>query len=125
MAYGAGYVAATRARAAEIVDPRPFAAPEIAAVYAKYPHIGKVLPAVGYGAAQLADLASTIERADADVVVAATPIDLEARVRTGKRVVRARYELEDVDGGLSGVVESFLEGIARGGAPASQPGAEA
>ena len=110
MAYGAGYVGATRAGAREIVDPRPFAAGAIAQVYRDYPHIGHVLPAVGYGASQRAALADTINRSDADVVVAATPIDLAALLPLHKPVVRARYELADIEEpGLAGYVAAFLE----------------
>jgi len=110
MPYGAGYVAATRARAAEIVDPRPFATPAIAAVFSKYPHIGPVLPAVGYSDAQLEALARTIDAADADVVVSATPADLTKLVHLAKPVVRARYELAEVDEpGLGALVDAFLD----------------
>jgi predicted GTPase len=116
MAYGAGTVAATRARAAEIVDPRAFAVPEIASIYADYPHIGHVLPAVGYGADQLEALRATIERADVDVVVAATPIDLTAVIEVGKPVVRARYDFADIDEpGLETLVAQFLARAGLGG----------
>ncbi|MCL4822350.1 MAG: cyclic 2,3-diphosphoglycerate synthase [Vicinamibacteria bacterium] len=95
MSYGAGYVAAVQAGAAHIVDPRSYAAPEIAAVYAKYPHIGRILPCVGYDDAQLAALGETLRRAECDVVVSASPIDLAARVDAGKPIVRARYDYAD------------------------------
>ena len=110
MAYGAGYVAATRAHAARIVDPRPFAAPGIAAAFAQYPHIGPVLPALGYNAAQLAALQATINATPADVVVAATPIDLAALIEVNKPVVRARYEFaESGRPGLAEEIEKFLQ----------------
>jgi predicted GTPase len=109
MAYGAGWIAATRAGAREIVDPRPAAAPAIAAVYAAYPHIGPVLPAVGYGAEQLEALRETIARAAPEVVVAATPIDLAAAVEIEAPVVRARYELAETgEPGLRGRLDGFL-----------------
>lgn len=116
MAYGAGYVAATRAQAAQVVDPRPFAAPAIAAVYAQYPHIGPVLPAVGYSAAQLADLQQTINQATAEVVVAATPVDLNALLALNKPVVRARYEFAEGDDrpGLADQVQAFLDRLGQG-----------
>jgi predicted GTPase len=95
MPYGAGYVAATNAGAAEIVDPRPAAAPEIAGVFSQYPHIRKVLPALGYGDVQLSGLQRTINDASADVVVAATPIDLAALLQVDKPIIRARYEYAD------------------------------
>ncbi len=76
MAYGAGVVAAQNFGAREIVDPRPYAVRSIAATYQKYPTTGSVLPAMGYGGDQIADLEETINRADVDMVIIATPIDL-------------------------------------------------
>jgi predicted GTPase len=111
MSYGAGFVAATEAGAGEILDPRRFAAPELAAVYSAYPHIGRVLPAVGYGPEQVAALAETIDRSTAEVVVAATPIDLAAVVKVDKPVVRARYDFAETGSpSLTEVVEAFLLG---------------
>ncbi|MBW2280357.1 MAG: GTPase [Deltaproteobacteria bacterium] len=109
MPYGAGWVAATRAPAASLVDPREFAVPEIAAVYEAYPHIGHVLPAVGYGAEQLEALRQTIDRSDADVVVSGTPMDLAGLVPLRLPVVRARYSFEEVgEPKLSRCVDEFL-----------------
>lgn len=109
MAYGAGYVAAIAAGAASIVDPRLSAAPEIRAVFRAYPHIGPVLPAVGYGPAQLAALAATINASTAEVVVSATPMDLARLVQIDKTVIRARYQYaEDGSPGLSSFVDAFL-----------------
>ncbi len=109
MPYGAGYVAATTNGAAVIVDPRSAAAPPIDAVFARYPHIGRVLPAVGYDAAQLAGLRESINRAAADVVVSATPIDLAALIAIDKPVIRARYEFADAgEPTLASVVDAFL-----------------
>ncbi len=110
MPYGAGHAGATRAQAREIVNPRPYAAPRIAAVYAANPHLGAVLPAMGYTPPQLADLAQTINDTPADVVVSATPIDLVALVSVNKPVVRARYEFAEVeDPGLTGIVDHYLQ----------------
>jgi len=110
MPYGAGFVAATQAQAAEIIDPRSFAVDQIAEVYGKYRHIGSVLPAVGYHHSQLQALAETINAADADVVVSATPCDLAALIEFNKPVVRARYEFAEVGKpGLGGLIESFLQ----------------
>jgi len=109
MAYGAGYVAATEAHAAEIIDPREAAVGEIAAVYEMYPHIGRVLPAVGYHSAQLAALARTINRADADLVVSGTPCDLGDLIEIDKPIVRARYEYAEVEKpGLGESIDAFL-----------------
>jgi predicted GTPase len=114
MAYGAGWVAAANA-GAEIVDPKPFAAPEIAAALRAFPHIGAVLPALGYGEAQLRALEATIERADADVVVAATPIDLARILRTSKKIVRARYAFAEAgEPTLGSFIDSFVERAAPG-----------
>jgi predicted GTPase len=96
MASGAGTVAARRAGAAELIDPRPFAVRSIAETYASYPHIGPVLPAVGYSEQQRADLAETIRASGCDVVVAGTPIDFARVVDTHCPVRRATYELREV-----------------------------
>jgi len=109
MSYGAGYVAATQAQAAEIVDPRVAAHNEIAPIYAQYPHIGSVLPALGYHPAQLEALRATINSVDADVVVAATPCDIGALIDINKPVVRARYEFAEAgEPGLGSLIENFL-----------------
>jgi predicted GTPase len=109
MAYGAGYIAA-RTIAARIVDPRATAPPSIAEIYRHYPHIGPVLPAVGYSAAEIAGLATTIAATPADVVVSATPIDLARIVRIDKPVIRARYEFADAGiPTLAAALDRFLE----------------
>jgi predicted GTPase len=109
MSYGAGYVAATEAQAAEIVDPRGSAVEAIRAVYEQYPHIGAVLPAVGYQPAQLAALQATINASDAELVVSATPCDLGALIGIDKPIVRARYEFaESGTQGLGDLIEAFL-----------------
>jgi predicted GTPase len=111
MPYGAGHVAALSAGAGEIIDPRAFAPPEIAAVFAQYPHIQRVLPAMGYSEGQLEALRETIRRADAEVVVAGTPIDLSALLDLDRPVVRARYQFEEADRpGLGDRVDAFLAG---------------
>lgn len=96
MAYGAGVVAASTFGAAEIIDPRPYAVGSIAATYEKYPTTGSVLPAMGYGAAQIADLEETINRTPADMVIVATPIDLAKIVDIEKPSQRVRYELQEI-----------------------------
>jgi predicted GTPase len=110
MPYGAGYVAAIRHGAREIVDPRPHAAPGIASVYQRYPHIGRVLPALGYSSDQIEDLRATIERCDPEIVVSGTPLDLASLVDATAPVVRARYELAEGEGTeLAGLLDSFIE----------------
>ncbi|MCX6078769.1 MAG: cyclic 2,3-diphosphoglycerate synthase [Chloroflexi bacterium] len=96
MAYGAGYVAARRFGAAEIVDPRPFAVRSIAATYVKYPRTGPILPAMGYGEAQTRDLEATINASDVDLVIIGTPIDLTRIIKINKPYQRVRYELQEI-----------------------------
>ncbi len=109
MPYGAGYVAATQAQAGTIVDPRAFAVPEIAAVYTQYPHIGRVIPAMGYSAAQLEGLRQTLNQADVDAIVSGTPIDLAALIDVNKPILWARYDFAEVETpGLADRVEQFL-----------------
>ena len=110
MPYGAGFIAARAAGAAEIVDPRAAARGRIAEVFADYPHIGRVVPAMGYSERELADLQATIDGAGVEVVVAGTPCDLGRLLRTRTPIVRARYEFEDVDAPrLSDIVMEFLK----------------
>lgn len=109
MATGAGHAAARAAGVAEIVDPRAAATPTIAAVFAAYPHLGPVLPAMGYDEAQRAALAGTMARAAAEVIVAGTPADIAGLAPPGTRVVRALYTYEEMESpGLAGVLEGFL-----------------
>ncbi len=109
MKIGAGVVASEQCHAAEIIDPRPFAVGEIKDTYAKYPQTGKILPAMGYGEAQMRDLAETINRADCDVVVVGTPIDLARVIRIEKPNVRVTYELhEDANRPLMAAIDAML-----------------
>jgi len=96
MAYGAGWVAARRFGAAEIVDPRPFAVGSIAATYQKYTTTGPILPAMGYGEEQMRDLEQTINNSDVDLVISATPIDLNRVIKIRKPMQRVRYELQEI-----------------------------
>jgi predicted GTPase len=89
-------VAARRFGAAEIVDPRPFAVRSIKATYEKYPSTGAILPAMGYGDAQTCDLEETINNANVDMVIIATPIDLTRIVNIDKPSQRVRYELQEI-----------------------------
>lgn len=96
MAYGAGFVAARRFGAAEIVDPRPYSVGSIIDTYRKYPDTGKILPAMGYGDAMVHDLEKTIENADVDLVIIGTPIDLNRIMTINKPTQRIRYELQEI-----------------------------
>ncbi len=100
MTYGAGVVAARRFGAAEMVDPRPYATGELAATLAKYPDLERLLPAMGYGDKQVHELEAALEAIPADVVLAATPIDITRVLSVSKPVIRVRYELEPVSGSL-------------------------
>ncbi len=95
MPYGAAFVAAQRADAAEIVDPRPFAVGSIRATYESYPHLERVLPAMGYGERQRSELEQTINAADCDLVLIGTPIDLGRLLKLDRPAVRVRYGLDD------------------------------
>ena len=96
MPFGAATVAAQNSGAAALVDPRPFAVGSIADTFARYPHVGAALPAMGYSEAQLAELAATIERTPCDVVVTGTPIDLRRLVATSHPIRHVRYELREI-----------------------------
>lgn len=96
MSYGAGWVAAIRFGAAEIVDPRPYAVGSILETYRKYPNTGKILPAMGYGAEMRRELEYTINNAPVDLVLIATPIDLARILKINKPNQRVRYELQEI-----------------------------
>jgi predicted GTPase len=96
MEYGAGVMAAYKYGAAELVDPREYAVGTIAETYEKYPEIGILLPAMGYGEQQMKDLEATINIVEADMVIIATPIDLGRIVNFKKNTVRVTYELEEI-----------------------------
>jgi len=96
MKYGAGVVAAQKYGAAEIVDPRPFLVGKLKETFATYPGIGNILPAMGYGATQIADLQATIAKADVDVVIIATPIDLRRIVKIKQKCARVGYDLQEI-----------------------------
>jgi len=95
MKFGAGMIAAQKAGAKEIIDPRPYAVGTIKGTFDKYSHLEKVLPAMGYGNHQVKDLENTINAADCDVVVSGTPIDLKRVLKdVRKPIVRVRYDLQ-------------------------------
>jgi len=96
MAYGSGTVAARVHGAAEIVDPRPYVTGKIKSTFEKYPRIGALLPAVGYGNEQVADLEATIRRVPCDLVIVATPVDLTRIIRIDKPMLRVRYSLKEI-----------------------------
>ncbi|MGD8523647.1 MAG: cyclic 2,3-diphosphoglycerate synthase [Desulfobacterales bacterium] len=97
MPIGAGFIASETFKAAEIVDPRPYARGSLKEIYVKYPHIGSVLPAMGYTPDQIQDLEQTIDQAECDLVVFATPIHLPLVLDIKKPNLRVRYEYKDHD----------------------------
>ncbi len=96
MGFGAGIVAAEKFGATEIVDPRPWVVGRIAETFEKYPDIGALLPAMGYGEEQIADLEKTINKVECDVVIIGTPIDLRKIIKIKKPAVRVIYELQEI-----------------------------
>jgi predicted GTPase len=108
MPYGAGKVAAEK-YGAEVVDPRPTAVGSIATCYEKFPHLGKLIPAMGYYGQQIKDLEDSINAVDCDTVLIATPLDLGRLINITKPAVKATYELEDMgDASLAATVKTFL-----------------
>ena len=108
MTYGAGWFAAKQAGAAEIVDAKPYAVGSIKATYEKYPNAGAILPAMGYGDQQVADLQETINATPADVVVEGTPIDLKRIITVNKPIADVSYELEEVE---PGTIEEMVKAV--------------
>ncbi|MCL2703295.1 MAG: cyclic 2,3-diphosphoglycerate synthase [Defluviitaleaceae bacterium] len=96
MKIGAGVVAAKRFGAAELADPRPYAVGKLAGTFVKYPEIGRILPAMGYGEEQQSDLSATINKVDCDAVIIATPIDLARVIKIDKPCTRVEYSLQEI-----------------------------
>ena len=96
MQFGAGVVAAQKYGAREIIDPRPFAVGSIKDTYQKYPLIGTLLPAMGYGEKQIKELEKTINNSDAEIIIIGTPIDLSRVMKINKKYVRVQYELQEI-----------------------------
>jgi predicted GTPase len=114
MLYGAGWVAARRHGAAEIVDPRPYAVGTISDTYVKYPATGAILPAMGYSDQQVRDLEDTIRRTPVDVVLIATPIDLRRLIHIDKPALRVRYDLQEIgQPTLRQLLGNFIAGNSR------------
>lgn len=110
MKIGAGTVAAERFGAAEIIDPRPYAVGKIKDTYAKYKHLDKVLPAMGYGEQQLADLEATIRNAKCDTVIIGTPIDLSRVIKIDQPSTRVNYDLSEITSpSLVDVIHDFIQ----------------
>lgn len=111
MPYGAGAIISERLGASEMVDPRPYAFGSIKETYEKYTHLGAILPALGYGKKQIAELKETIDRTPCDAVVIGTPIDLRRVMTIDKPTVRAKYELKVLGPvTLEEILEEFVQG---------------
>ena len=95
MAFGAGVLAARQNGAKELVDPRPWLVGEIAETFEHYPDTGALLPAMGYGDAQIRDLEATVNAVDCDLVLVATPIDLTRLIDINKPHMRIGYRLDE------------------------------
>jgi predicted GTPase len=107
---GAGYLAAEKYSAREIVDPRPYAKGSIKEMFGKYRHIKNVLPAMGYAPEQMRELKETIESVPCDLVIVATPIDLRRLLAFNRDSVHVGYEIEETDGKeLKGSIEGFVD----------------
>jgi len=110
MKFGAGYLAAKKYGAKEIIDPRPYAVGSIKETYKKYPHLDLILPAMGYGKQQIKELEETINNADADLVIIGTPIDLRRLIKINKPADRVRYELKEKGPTtLEDIIKKFLQ----------------
>ncbi len=114
MSFGAAVVAAQRYGAAEIVDPRPHAAGSIRETLERYPHIGRLLPAMGYYPEQVADLERSVRAVDCDVILVGTPFDLARRLRVDRPMLRVRYTLEDAraEPGAPTLADAVLDRLA-------------
>ncbi len=109
MKLGAGIIAAQKYGAAKIVDPRPYTVGKLSETFRIYPHIGTLLPAMGYGAEQLKDLETTINNTDCDTVIIGTPIDLRRIVKINKPATRVHYDLQEIgDPTIGSVLNDFI-----------------
>ncbi len=110
MKYGAGIVAAKKFGAKAIIDPRPWVVNSIKETFKKYPNIGELLPAMGYGGKQVKDLETTINKVDCDSVIIGTPIDLRRIIKIKKPSVRVRYDLaETTKPALAQILDKFVK----------------
>ncbi len=114
MPYGAATIAAKKFGAKELTNPKPYAVGSIKETYAQYPHLGSILPAVGYGEKQIAELEETINTTPCDVVLIGTPIDLRRVIKVNKPTVRVKYELQVIGPVcLAEILDDFLKGYVK------------
>jgi predicted GTPase len=109
---GAGTLVAER-HGAKIIDPRPFASGSIVGVYQQYSHLKLILPAMGYGEAQVKDLEETIRRSNAEFVVDGSPVNLGRLVHVPQPIIDVRYEFDDLGNGVAKVLEQFLKSVGK------------
>jgi predicted GTPase len=121
MAFGAATLLA-RAHGAEVVDPRPSATGSIAAVYAQYPHLQRVLPAMGYSPQQVRELEATVRGSGAELVLDGSPVNLAHLLKVPQPIVNVRYDYEDLGGRLAERLKGFAAGLPAKGGPPAAPG---
>ncbi|HWQ95854.1 MAG TPA: cyclic 2,3-diphosphoglycerate synthase [Candidatus Methylomirabilis sp.] len=109
MAFGAGTIAAKKFGAKGIIDPRPYATGSLHNVFHDFPHLGDVLPAMGYSSNQVKELEDTINASDSDTVIAGTPVDLGRLLKLNKPVIRVRYKIEELDETLEEIIDKWLK----------------
>ena len=111
MPFGAATIAAKKFGAKEIVDPKPYAVGSIKETYAPYPHLNRILPAVGYSERQIAELKDTIDATPCDVVLIGTPVDLRRVISLNKPAVIVKYDLQVLGPiCLEEILDNFLKG---------------
>jgi predicted GTPase len=111
MKFGAGFIAAREFGAAEIVDPRPYATGSLKATFEKYPHLGAILPAMGYTDPQCDEMEAVINATPCEIVISGTPIDLTRAIKVKKPIVRVQYELQEI--GSPNLTEVITKWLAR------------
>ncbi|HSG27059.1 MAG TPA: hypothetical protein VLA34_01170, partial [Candidatus Krumholzibacterium sp.] len=110
MPYGAGVMAALKFGAAELVDPRPWATGKLARTFQRYPDVGTLLPAMGYGEEQIRDLETTLNKVECDAVIIGTPMDLSRIIDIKHPMARVGYELDEIGHpDLKDVLAKFLK----------------
>jgi len=109
---GAGTLVAAR-HGAIVVDPRPFAVGSMVGVYQKYPHLDRILPAMGYGEAQVKDLEETIRRSNAELVVDGSPVDLGRLIHVPQEIISVQYEYDDLGNRVAATLDKFLNPLAK------------
>jgi predicted GTPase len=125
MSFGAGYLAAKKYDAKEVIDPRPYAVGSIKQVFEEYPQTKKVLPSTGYSKKQIKDLEETINASPCETVIIATPVNLGKIININKRWVRATYEIEEVSKPtLEDIIQKIVVPIRKPSTPRKHSGCD-